>query len=87
MTHTETAQSNLTLIREGMAANVRAWRARAHLSGAVVAERMRALGFRTWMTQTVSMVEQGKRRITAEEIHGLAAVLGCTTAALMEQHT
>jgi len=86
MTQIETADFDVTLIRAGIAANVRAWRARADLTSAVVAERMRELGFGTWLSQTVSVAEHGKRRITAEEIYGLAIALNTTTAALMDQH-
>ena len=45
------------------------------------------LGFTEWRRQTVASVEQARRRVMAEEIYGLAAVLGTTTAALMDQHT
>jgi len=36
-----------------------------------------------WHRQTVSRVEHGERRIQAEEVVALAAVLGTSAAALM----
>ena len=33
---------------------------------------MRALGYKEWLYQTVGKVERGRRRVTAEEIRGLA---------------
>lgn len=44
---------------------------------------MRALGFTAWARQTVTRVERVKRRLTAEEILGLALALETTPAALM----
>jgi hypothetical protein len=44
---------------------------------------MRALGFGAWRFQLVGTVENGQRRILAEEIHALAWALGLTIPALM----
>jgi transcriptional regulator with XRE-family HTH domain len=66
-----------------LAANLRAARGAADLSQADVAERMRALGFRSWLSQTMSASERGKRRVTAEEILGLCAALECPPAGLL----
>jgi hypothetical protein len=67
-----------------LARNLRAARAATQpkLSQADAAERMRALGFPSWLGQTVSACERGKRRITAVEILGLCAALECPPAAL-----
>jgi 8-oxo-dGTP diphosphatase len=66
-----------------LARNLRAARAAANLSQADAGERMRALGFRSWLGQTVSASERGKRRVTAEEIIGLCAALECPPGALL----
>ena len=50
-----------------LAKNLRAARASADLSQADVAERMRALGFRSWLSQTMSASERavsGNRQST-----------------------
>ena len=44
---------------------------------------MRALGFTSWLRQTMSTVEKGRRRVTAEEILALALVLGTDVTMLM----
>jgi transcriptional regulator with XRE-family HTH domain len=66
-----------------LARNIRAARSRADLTQEDLAARMRALGFSGWLYQTVGSVERGKRRVTAEEIHGLAWALEITMPALM----
>jgi transcriptional regulator with XRE-family HTH domain len=66
-----------------LARNLRAARGAADLSQADVGERMRALGFTSWLGQTVSASERGRRRIAAEEILGLCAALECPPAALL----
>ena len=58
-----------------LASNLRAARGAANLSQSDVGERMRALGFTAWLRSTVSLAEQGKRRVTAEELLGLALAL------------
>lgn len=68
---------------EVLAKNVRAARSRAGLTQDELAGRMRALGYAAWLYQTVGNVEKGKRRVTAEEVLGLALSLDTTIAALM----
>jgi transcriptional regulator with XRE-family HTH domain len=53
-------------------------RTAAGLSQADLAERMRNLGFGSWLSQTVSSSERAARRITAEELLGL--MVACETA-------
>jgi transcriptional regulator with XRE-family HTH domain len=53
-------------------------RTAAGLSQADLAERMQQLGFRSWLSQTVSSSERAARRITAEELIGL--MVACETA-------
>jgi transcriptional regulator with XRE-family HTH domain len=57
-----------------VARNLRAARAAANLSQADVGERMQALGFTSWVRSTMSLAEQGKRRVTIEELAGLTVV-------------
>lgn len=64
--------------------NVRAARARRGLEQELVASRMRALGFSVWVRQTVARVEGGKRRLTADELFGLALALETRLTALLE---
>lgn len=66
-----------------LATNLRIARAAAALSQADIGERMRALGFPTWLRQTMSTVEKGKRRVTAEEVAALALCMETTAARLM----
>ena len=68
---------------EVLARNIRAARVRSGLTQRDLAERMRALGFKAWRFQLVGTVEQGQRRVLAEEVHGLAWALGLTIPALM----
>jgi len=65
-----------------IAANIRAWRSRRGLSQATVVARMRALGFDAWHRQTISNVERGDRRVTAEELVGLALAMEVSIPAL-----
>ena len=44
---------------------------------------MRALGYDTWHRQTMGKIERAERRITAEEVLGLAYALETSIAALM----
>jgi transcriptional regulator with XRE-family HTH domain len=71
-------------LRSRLAANLRAARARADVGQEELAAAMRALGFDTWLRQTVSASEHEGRRILAEEIFGLASALGITPAKLMD---
>lgn len=64
--------------------NVKAARARRGLDQEMLAARMRALGFEVWVRQTVARVENGKRRLTAEEVFGLAIALEISVMRLME---
>jgi transcriptional regulator with XRE-family HTH domain len=66
-----------------LAANIRAARSRKGLQQEPLAARMQDLGFSAWLRQTVANVEKGRRRVTAEEIFGLAVALETTIAALM----
>src|ERR1700733_14437651 len=66
-----------------LARNLRAARSRRDLSQQAVAARMRALGYDAWLHQTVGNVEKGKRRVTADEILGLAWALDTTVNALL----
>jgi transcriptional regulator with XRE-family HTH domain len=61
--------------RELIAANIRAYRARRAMSQREVADAMRAAGHYKWRYQTMSVIERGERRVTADEILGLARVL------------
>jgi transcriptional regulator with XRE-family HTH domain len=63
--------------------NIRAARSRADIGQESLAARMRALGFSSWIRQTVGATERGRRRPTAEEILGLAYALQTTISALM----
>ncbi len=67
-----------------VAKNVRAGRARAGLEQEPLAARMRALGFDAWRRQTVAAVEKGTRRLTADEIFGLALALETRMSSLVE---
>lgn len=69
--------------RDVLARNVRAIRATQRIGQQDLAARMRALGFDSWLHQTVGNVERGKRRITAEEVLGLALALQSSITALM----
>ena len=71
-----------TTYGEVLARNTRAARSRIGLSQQRLAARMRALGYDAWLHQTVGNVENGKRRVTAEEILGLAESLETSVAAL-----
>jgi transcriptional regulator with XRE-family HTH domain len=69
---------------EVLARKAKAARLRAELGQDEVAARMRSLGFEEWRFQTVGNVERGKRRLTAEELLGLALALGTTLQYLLE---
>jgi transcriptional regulator with XRE-family HTH domain len=57
--------------RSVLADNIAAERARRRLNQTALAARMTDLGF-GWIRQTVTEVEKGTRRVTAEEVLGLA---------------
>ena len=67
-----------------LASNVKAVRGRKGLDQKDVAARMRALGFRTWIHQTVGHLENDRRRVTAEEVLALSVVLDTSVPVLME---
>jgi transcriptional regulator with XRE-family HTH domain len=58
-----------------LARNVRGARGRLGIEQEPVARRMRALGFDKWRRQTVAATEKNERRLTAEEVIGLALAL------------
>lgn len=66
-----------------LAANIRAERGRAAISGRMLAARMRRLGFSSWTYQAVSKVENAQRPVTAPEVMGLCMAMGCTVWDLM----
>jgi transcriptional regulator with XRE-family HTH domain len=67
-----------------VARNIRSARARlGPLGQESLAKRMRALGYSSWLRQTVSSTEKGRRRVSAEEIFGLALALQTTISGLM----
>ena len=68
---------------EVLARNIRGARSRQGIGQKSLATRMRVLGYTAWFTQTVGKAERGERRITAEEILGLAACMGTTVQRLM----
>lgn len=68
---------------DAVAANVRAMRVRKQLQQRDVVERMRDLGFDKWHRQTISRVENGDRRLSPEEVLGLALVLSTSIAVLL----
>ncbi|HEY2552422.1 MAG TPA: helix-turn-helix transcriptional regulator [Streptosporangiaceae bacterium] len=72
-----------TTYSEVLRRNIRALRTRAGLNQGLVVQRMNALGYDTWHRQTMGNVERGERRVSAEEVLGLAHALQTTVAALM----
>jgi len=67
---------------EILAGNVAAARVRRRLQQQDLAERMRELGWK-WVRQTVGEVENGRRRLTAEEVFGLSVALETSIPVLM----
>jgi transcriptional regulator with XRE-family HTH domain len=63
--------------------NISGERGRLQLRQTAVAERMSNLGFGDWRQQTVANIEKGKRRLTVEELLGLAEALETTLARLL----
>jgi transcriptional regulator with XRE-family HTH domain len=68
---------------EVLARNIRSARARLGIDQEPAAERMRTLGYGTWVRQTIGEIEKGRRRVTADEILGLSFVLETTIPRLM----
>lgn len=67
-----------------LARNLRAARSRLDINQEALAARMRSLGYSAWLRQTVANVEKARRRVTAEEIFGLAYALETSIGALMQ---
>jgi transcriptional regulator with XRE-family HTH domain len=67
---------------EILAGNIAAARVRRRLQQSELADRMRALGWK-WVRQTVGEVESNRRRLTAEELYGLAEALEVSIPQLM----
>lgn len=68
---------------EFISRNIAAWRAMRRLKQSSLAARMRALGF-PWHQQTVGAVERDERRVSAEEVLGLALALQTVMAELLK---
>ena len=66
-----------------LAQNIKAARSARNLSEEDLAERMRHLGFSTWLRQTVVSAEQGEYRLAAEEVLGISVALYSSVSALM----
>jgi transcriptional regulator with XRE-family HTH domain len=69
-----------------VARNIRSFRSRKNIGQQMLAEKMLFLGFSAWRSQIVSKVELGQRRITADEIFGLAEALDVSLRQLLEPH-
>ena len=69
-----------------LAANIRRGRGARALGQSDVAERMVALGF-SWVRQTVSEIERGRRAVTVPELVGLAMALSTSVVALLNPAT
>lgn len=78
MIHCMTEES----ISEVVRARVGEIRKLRRLAQKEVAERMADIGF-AWHRQTVGQVEAGTRKLTVDEVVGLAAVLGTTVRQLL----
>jgi len=65
-----------------LARNIAAARAGRGLQQSDLADRMRALGWK-WVRQTVGEIENNRRRLTAEEVLGLAICLETTMLRLL----
>lgn len=70
------------IISDSRESIIAAARVRRRLQQSDLADRMRALGWK-WVRQTVGEVENSNRRLTAEEIFGLAIALEVTIPQLM----
>lgn len=71
-------------LAEALADNLRAARSHQRLTQPAVAERMRALGHRTWSANTVSHVERAQRSISLYELVSLGLVLEASLQELLE---
>lgn len=72
--------------RKRLAANVRAARTAAGLTGGDLARRMRLRGHR-WDAAQVSRIERAGRPITAEALGDLAVILGTTADNLLTEES
>jgi transcriptional regulator with XRE-family HTH domain len=79
---TDALEPRLTY-RQIVGRNISAARGRLRLRQSELAERMRTLGFEVWTQQTVAVSEKATRRVTTEEILGLAVALETSIASLM----
>ncbi|MBO0813669.1 MAG: helix-turn-helix transcriptional regulator [Actinobacteria bacterium] len=70
------------LFTELLTRNLRYARAAAGLDQTEVRDLMNELGFTSWQRSTVSMVERGKRKLSVEELTGLALVYDVAPARL-----
>jgi transcriptional regulator with XRE-family HTH domain len=70
-------------VKELLGFNLKVARLRAGLSQSDTAGRMKKLGFKDWRRQTVGNSENGGRRVTVEELAGLALVLGVAPGRLL----
>ena len=66
-----------------LAVNIKAAREDQHLSEEDLAERMRNLGYSTWLEQTVSDAEDGEYSLAAEEVLGISVALYVSVTTLM----
>jgi hypothetical protein len=69
--------------KDVLAGNIRAARARADLSQAALAARMKALGFTQIYGATIGAIERSARTLGAVEIAGISLCLNTTVSALM----
>lgn len=70
--------------KEAIVANIRAERARTQMRQEDLVLAMQALGFTNWCRQTVGVIERGGRRVTADEIIGLARIFGVPVSVLLD---
>jgi hypothetical protein len=69
--------------KDVLAGNIRAARARANLSQAALAARMKALGFTQIYGATIGAIERADRTLGAVEVAGISLCLNTTVSALM----
>jgi transcriptional regulator with XRE-family HTH domain len=66
-----------------IARNIRAAISRRGLSQEDLAERMRQLGYSSWIRQTVSNTIRGKRKLVAEELLGISVAAEVSIISLL----
>lgn len=69
-----------------IAANIRAERARCRMSQEDIAGYMRNLGWK-WVRQTIGVIENAERRVTAAELIALAGIFGVPITTLTSTPT